>query len=317
MKNQNDLPSKESISKRAGLHNSSALPDGDGLPNLAGLGLKAEFYDVALELSAEDIWFEIHPENYMVDGGARAFWLDKFIGKFAISLHGIGASLGGVDTFDKAHIQSWCDLIERVEPAQISEHATWSSHNGVFFADLLPVPRSKAVLEHMVNRIDEFQNLVGRRILIENPANYMQARCELDEPEFLVEIAKRAGCGLLMDINNIYVSEVNVGVNAKDYISKIPSELVGEIHMAGHDEDCVEGASLLIDTHAATIIDPVWDLLQFAITQMGNKPVLIERDDNIPPLSELLVEHERASQILGHQVSYQNTKQNALKEVIV
>ncbi len=264
------------------------------LPVGAGIGLKPEFYSEALDYSGPDMWYEVHPENYMVDGGPRLAWLEAIAVKRALSLHGVGASLGGLDPFCKTHLAGLRKLIERFNPAQVSEHATWSSFEGQYFADLLPLPRTKAVQDHMVSRIDEFQNAIGRPILIENPTNYMQAHFELDEPDFLVEIAKRAGCGLLIDVNNIYISQVNVGVDAKRYVKAIPPELVGEIHIAGLNEDETHGPKLLIDTHSAPVSEPVWNLLDFALEHFGPKPVLLERDGNIPEFSKLLTEHSRA-----------------------
>ena len=279
------------------------------LPNCAGIGLKPEFYDEALERSGADIWYEVHPENYMVDGGPRLYWLEQFASKFNMSFHGVGASLGGLDPYNKKHLNALKSLITRFNPAQVSEHATWSSYDGQFFADLLPLPRTREVQDHMVARIDEFQNAIGRQILIENPTNYMRAKTELDEPEFLVEIARRAGCGLLMDVNNIFLSSVNTGIDAKGYISAIPKALVGEIHIAGYNEDPVHGAALLIDTHSEDVSENVWSLLEFAIAHLGPKPVLLERDGNIPPFADLAREHTRANKILGHKQMAANPKQ--------
>jgi len=268
------------------------------LPNMAGMGLKPEFYAEALEHSGQNMWYEVHPENYMVDGGPRLAWLEAIADKFPLSLHGVGASLGGLDPFDKRHLKSLRSLIERFNPAQVSEHATWSSFDGRYFADLLPLPRTKAAQDHMVERIDEFQTAIGRRILIENPTNYMATNSELDEPEFLVEIARRAGCGLLLDVNNVYISSVNVGIDARAYVRALPPELIGEIHIAGFDEDPKHGKKLLIDTHSAPVAEPVWDLLDAALAHIGPVPILLERDGNIPTFSELLHEHARAQAAL-------------------
>jgi len=268
------------------------------LPNLAGIGLKPEFYSEALERPGQSIWYEVHPENYMVDGGPRLAWLEAFGQKHALSFHGVGASLGGLDPFDADHLKSLKKLIGRFNPAQVSEHATWSSFEGRYFADLLPLPRTRAVQDHMVARIDQFQTAIGRRILIENPTNYMRGAFELDEPEFLVEIAKWAGCGLLLDVNNVYISSVNTGIDPAEYITALPPELVGEIHIAGFEPDAVHGDKLLIDTHSAPVSEPVWDLLDVALKHTGPKPVLLERDGNIPAFSELLAEHKRAQTAL-------------------
>ncbi|MEE9346600.1 MAG: DUF692 domain-containing protein, partial [Robiginitomaculum sp.] len=249
--------------------------------------------------SGHDIWYEVHPENYMVDGGPRLSWLEEFSNNYPISFHGIGASLGGLDPFCDRHLKNLKALIDRFNPAQVSEHATWSSFEGEYFADLLPLPRTRAAEDHMVERIDAFQSAIGRRILIENPTNYMRANTDLGEPEFLSQIAKRAGCGLLMDVNNIYISAVNTGIDARAYIKAIAPDLVGEIHIAGHHADKAAGAALLIDTHSAPVADPVWELLEFALAHLGPKPVLLERDGEIPSFETLLGEHERASQCLA------------------
>lgn len=273
------------------------------LPNMAGMGLKPEFFRQALDHPGQNMWYEVHPENYMVDGGPRLAWLETIAEKYPLSLHGVGASLGGLDPFDKAHLKSLRGLIERFNPAQVSEHATWSSYEGKYFADLLPLPRTKAAQDHMVDRIDEFQTAIGRRILIENPTNYMATNSELDEPEFLVEIARRAGCGLLLDVNNVYISSVNVGIDASAYVHALPPDLIGEIHIAGFDEDPIyneegHGKKLLIDAHSSPVSEPVWALLGTALAHIGPVPVLLERDGNIPAFSELLKEHGRAQNAL-------------------
>jgi len=277
------------------------------LPHMAGMGLKPEFYRQALEFSSDhsgqNMWYEVHPENYMVDGGPRLAWLEAIAEKYAVSLHGVGASLGGLDPFDANHLKSLRGLIDRFNPAQVSEHATWSSFDGRYFADLLPLPRTKAAQDHMVDRIDEFQTAIGRRILIENPTNYMTTNSELDEPAFLVEIARRAGCGLLLDVNNVYISQVNVGqgnvgIDANAYVHALPPDLIGEIHIAGFDEDPIHGEKLLIDAHSSPVSEPVWDLLDTALAHIGPVPVLLERDGNIPAFSELLQEHSRAQSAL-------------------
>jgi len=265
---------------------------------MAGMGLKPEFFREALEHSGQNMWYEVHPENYMVDGGPRLAWLEAIADKYPLSLHGVGASLGGLDPFDEIHLKSLRGLIDRFSPAQVSEHATWSSFDGRYFADLLPLPRTKAAQDHMVDRIDEFQTAIGRRILIENPTNYMATNSDMDEPEFLVEIARRAGCGLLLDVNNVYISSVNVGIAANAYVHALPPDLIGEIHIAGFDEDPIHGKKLLIDAHSSPVSEPVWALLDTALAHIGPVPVLLERDGNIPAFSELLQEHSCAQSAL-------------------
>lgn len=275
------------------------------LPLCAGMGLKPEFYGSALDHDPAQIWYEVHPENYMVEGGPRLAWLEAFAERHALSFHGVGASLGGLDPFDAVHLKALKGLIDRFLPNQVSEHATWSSFDGQYFADLLPLPRTRAVQDHMVARIDQFQSAIGRRILIENPTNYMKTTFELSEPDFLVEIAKRAGCGLLLDVNNVYISAVNTGVDALAYIKALPRDLVGEIHVAGFMPDPELGETLLIDSHDAPVAEPVWNLLDMALSHLGAKPVLLERDGNIPAFADLLAEHRRAQSTLTHHVEFE------------
>lgn len=267
-------------------------------PSPAGLGLKPEHFAPALETEVEGLWFEAHPENYMVEGGPRLAWLTAIREKRPLSFHGVGASLGGLDPFERQHTEALRLLIDRFEPSQVSEHATFSAHKKRYHADLLPLPRTQEALAHLANRVDAFQALIGRRILIENPTNYLPFACELDEPEFLVDVARRSGCGLLMDINNIWVSANNVSVDPYAYVRAIPGELVGEIHVAGHSEDPALGAKFLIDSHDAPVSEDVWELLTFALQAWGTKPVLVERDGNIPPFDDLLAEFHRATRIL-------------------
>ncbi|WP_373003702.1 DUF692 family multinuclear iron-containing protein [Hyphomonas sp.] len=267
-------------------------------PSTAGLGLKPEHFAPALETEVEGLWFEVHPENYMVQGGPRLAWLTAIREKRQLSFHGVGASLGGLDPFDSQHIEALRALIVRFDPFQVSEHATFSAHKTRYHADLLPLPRTQEALAHLTSRVDAFQSLIGRGILIENPTNYLPFACELDEPDFLVDVARRSGCGLLMDINNIWVSANNVGVDPYAYVRAIPGELVGEIHVAGHTEDPALGAKFLIDSHDAPVSEGVWHLLGVALQAWGTKPVLVERDGNIPPFDDLLAEFHHATRIL-------------------
>ncbi|KCZ93475.1 DUF692 domain-containing protein [Hyphomonas johnsonii] len=267
-------------------------------PPSAGLGLKPEHFRPALETEVEGLWFEVHPENYMVEGGPRLAWLAAIRDKRPLSFHGVGASLGGLDPFDPEHLLALIALIDRFEPFQVSEHATFSAHKNRYHADLLPLPRTQEAVQHLANRVDEFQTALGRRIIIENPTNYLPFACDLDEPEFLTDVARRSGCGLLMDINNIWVSANNVGIDPCAYIRSIPANLVGEIHVAGHSQDPALGAEFLIDSHDAPVSEDVWSLLALALRTWGPKPVLIERDGNIPEFNDLLVEVHNASRIL-------------------
>lgn len=275
------------------------MPLQSSLPFPAGLGLKPEHFIQALETEVDGLWFEVHPENYVVQGGPRLAWLNAIRERRELSFHGVGASLGGLDEFDLQHIESLRSLISRFAPFQVSEHATFSAHKKRYHADLLPLPRTQEALTHLSDRVESFQSLIDHRILIENPTNYLPFACELDEPDFLVAVARRSGCGLLMDINNIWVSANNVGIDPHAYIRAIPGALVGEIHVAGHSEDPALGSAFLIDSHDTPVSDNVWGLLSFALQTWGSKPVLIERDGNIPSFNELLDEFHHASRILS------------------
>ena len=268
------------------------------LPPSAGLGLKPDHYRAALETDADGLWFEVHPENYMVEGGPRLAWLEALREGRALSFHGVGASLGGLDPFDTEHLGALKRLIARFEPEQVSEHATFSAHGGRYHADLLPLPRIEEAIVHLAARVSAFQEAIGRRILIENPTNYLHFRSDFDEPEFLTEIARRSGCGLLVDLNNIAVSGFNVGIDPHAYLRAIPADLVGEIHIAGHSEDPLLGNRFLIDSHDAPVGPIVWRLLESALTLWGPRPVLIERDGNIPPFGDIMAERDQAQRFI-------------------
>lgn len=267
----------------------------------AGLGLKAEHLDDILALSTgeassagDQLWFEVHTENYFVAGGPRLDYLRAIRENYDLSFHGVGGSLGSDHQSMPAHIKQVKALIDEFQPALVSEHAVWSKSGGKYFADLMPLPRTSDALQYLIDGIDCYQSGIGRSILIENPSNYLDFTSEMDEPQFLVEAARRSGCGLLIDINNLYISSRNTGIDALGYLSQIPAELVGEIHIAGYDPDPELGQSLLIDSHAAAVDLPVWSLLKQALSLFGHRPVLVERDANIPPFAELWSERQMA-----------------------
>lgn len=268
------------------------------LPCDAGVGLRVEHYRAALECEAEGLWFEVHPENYMVAGGPRLAWLDAFRERRPLSFHGVGASLAGPDRLDESHLARLRALIDRYQPAQVSEHVAWSAAGGTYFADLFPIPYTREALQRLVERIEEFQTAIGRPILIENPSAYVALRHDMSEPEFLIEVCRRSGCGLLLDVNNIFVSANNLGWDAGAYVDAVPGRLIGEVHLAGHDEDPQLGAALLIDTHAAPVSAPVWALYQRLIQRVGAKPTLIERDAAIPAFELLMQERAHARRLL-------------------
>ena len=267
------------------------------LPSATGVSLKPEYFADARALKPGETWFEVHPENYMIGGGPRLEGLLAAAERFPISLHGVGASLGGPVLPTSQHLKALRRLVDLVNPAAVSEHAVWSRTRSQYFADLLPLPRTREALENLVDGIDHFQNGIGRRILIENPSNYLPIKSEMDEPDFLVEVAVRTGCGLLFDVNNLYVSANNCGMYAARYIESLPSDLVGEIHIAGHTPDERFGDALLIDSHATSVSEPVWALLALALRHLGPKPVLVERDANLPPFAELMQEKQRSDRL--------------------
>ncbi|HEU4624484.1 MAG TPA: DUF692 domain-containing protein [Steroidobacteraceae bacterium] len=259
----------------------------------AGLGFRPEYFEHALACARAGQWYEIHAENYMVDGGPRLAMLEALRGAFPISVHGVGLSLAADCDPDAAHLARLCQVARRAEPFLISEHLAWSTFDGFSVPDLLPFPRTHAALARIANNIDIVQNALRRRILIENPSLYVQLPGhELAECDFLAELVRRTGCGLLVDVNNVYVSSRNLGFDASEYLAALPSAAIGEIHLAGHTVDARAG--LLIDTHDAPVTEPVWHLYTALIERIGPRPTLIERDDNLPAFDELMEERERA-----------------------
>lgn len=265
----------------------------------AGLGLKPEHYRNALEDRTNGLWFEVHPENYMADGGPRLAWLEAIRKDHPLSLHGVGLSLGGVEPPNEAHLERLKALADRYQPALVSEHLAWSVHSGVYFNDLLPTPMTEDALDRFCRHVDRVQEKLGRTILVENPSRYIPMAEEISEAEFLREAVRRTGCGLLLDVNNIYVSAHNLGYDAAAYIDALPGDAVGEIHLAGHETDEALGDSLLIDTHGAPVSDPVWALYEQLIGEIGARPTLIERDTDIPAYEDLSAERDRADAILA------------------
>lgn len=265
----------------------------------AGLGLKPQHYDAALACPAAGLWFEVHPENYMVDGGPRLAWLDAVREVRPVSLHGVALSLAADADPDPAHLERLAALARRIEPTLISEHLAWSAWRGAYHPDLLPFPRTDETLARIATNIGRTQDALGRRIAIENPSHYLRLDGhQWDEIDFLTELARRTGCGLLLDVNNVHVSACNLGFRAEEYIDAFPGEFVMEIHLAGHSRDPQLGAALLIDSHDAPIAPAVWTLFERLIRRIGARPTLIERDGNLPQFDALLAERNRADAML-------------------
>ena len=267
----------------------------------AGLGFKPQHFSEASASPAVGLWFEVHAENYMVDGGPRLAMLEELRRDHPLSLHGVGLSLGGADQIDRDHLAALKRLVDRFEPALISEHLAWSRFDGRSFPDLLPVPRTNETLNYLSDNVSRVQDVLGRAILIENPTHYLPlSQHGWSETSFLRELARRSGCKLLIDVNNVAVGAHNVGFDGADWLSQIPAALVGEIHLAGHSLDA--GGELLIDSHDEPVSETVWSLYEGLIDRIGARPTLIERDGNIPPFADLLKERDRAQSILDGEM---------------
>jgi uncharacterized protein (UPF0276 family) len=268
------------------------------LPAEAGIGLRAQHHEAVLAERPAVGWFEAHSENYFAEGGAQAHFLGAVRDLYPISLHGVGLSLGSADPLDRVHLAALRRLVRDLEPALVSEHASWSSVDGVHFNDLLPLPWTEEALRHLVRRIGEVQDFLGRRILVENVSSYLQYRhSTLPEWEFMAALAVESGCGLLLDINNVYVSATNHDFDPLAYLRAIPACVVGEFHLAGHTRVRRAGREILIDTHGTPVCRAVWRLYEFAVRHFGEVPTLIEWDTNLPSLARLTAEARRADRI--------------------
>jgi uncharacterized protein (UPF0276 family) len=260
----------------------------------AGLGFKPDFAEDALGARQAGLWFEVHPENYLVAGGPRLALLEALRAAHPLSLHGVSASLGGPGPLDAEHLRRFAALADRLQPALVSEHLAWSRFGGAYAPDLLPVPRSTEALHRVAANIDRLQDALRRRVAIENPSHYLRLAHDWDEVDFLHELVRRTGCGLLVDVNNVAVSAANVGVDAAAWVDALDGAAVMEIHIAGHRADADPASGLLIDSHDAPVAASVWALLERLAARIGPKPTLLERDGDLPPFSELLAERERA-----------------------
>jgi uncharacterized protein len=268
----------------------------------AGLSFKPVHYEQAMACPAAGLWFEVHAENYMVDGGPRLAMLEALRKRFPLSIHGVGLSLAGVAEPDRDHLRRLKQLAGRFEPFLLSEHLAWSRHGDVSFPDLLPFPRTNEALDLITRNIDVTQEALGRQILIENPSLYMKLDGhEWPESLFLAELVKRTGCGLLIDVNNVFVSATNIGFNPISYLDALPRGVIGEIHLAGYSPDPLLGRLLLIDSHDAPVSEEVWQLYDWLLARCGadRPPTLIERDDDIPPFDVLLAERDKAAGMMA------------------
>ncbi|MEM1428023.1 MAG: DUF692 domain-containing protein [Pseudomonadota bacterium] len=270
------------------------------LPDAPGVGYKAQHFDAVMGAPGPVRWLEIHAENYLGDGGRPIAQLKALAERFPISVHGVGLSIGAEQGLDPAHLDRLKTLVEWLDPASFSEHLAWSTHDTAFLNDLLPLPYTEATLSRVATHIDQVQDTLRRPMLLENPSTYLAfAENEMSETEFLRELARRTGCGLLLDINNVFVSATNQQTDPRSYLRAFPVEAVGELHLGGHDEDTDEhGAPLLIDSHGAAVVDPVWTLYREVIAAHGPRPTLIEWDTDVPDWPILAAEAARADEVL-------------------
>lgn len=274
------------------------------IPARAGVGLKPEHVQAILESAADIGFFEVHAENYMGAGGLPHAQLRAIRERYALSVHGVGMSIGGERPIDKDHLARFKAVVQYYQPGLVSEHLAWSTHEDVFYNDLLPLPYTAQTLCRIVEHVDEVQSALGRQILIENPSTYLAfAQSDWAEVDFMAEIARRSGCGLLFDVNNVFVSATNQGTSPFDYILAYPLHLVQEIHLAGHAADVDDNdRTLLIDAHDREVCANVWDLYALVLSSTGPLPSLIEWDNDVPQWPILLAEAQHADKILGRNL---------------
>jgi len=265
-----------------------------------GLGLRTEHYAAFAEPQPGVDWLEVISENYLVPGGKPLHHLDRIRRDVPMVMHGVSMSIGSTDPLDLAYLRELKALADRIEPAWISDHLCWTGVDNHNLHDLLPLPYTEAALHHVVQRVQQVQDVLGRRLLLENVSSYVSfAGDEMSEWQFIAELAQRADCELLLDVNNVYVSSVNHGFDAKAFVDAMPRERVRQIHLAGHEDH----GSYLVDTHDHPVCEAVWSLYAHTVQRLGPVPTMIERDDHIPPLAELLAELDQARAIQAQALS--------------
>jgi uncharacterized protein (UPF0276 family) len=278
------------------------LPSGrfeNPIPASAGVGLKPEHYRDVLDGEGHDLWFEVHPENYMGAGGPPHRYLEAIRKDHALSMHSVGLSLGSSDGVRDAHLRRLKELVDRYQPQLVSDHLSWSGIGGTFVHDLLPAPLNRESLQRFAQNIERVQDALGRAILIENPSVYLTpAGQQIAEPEFIAALCRRTGCGWLLDINNIYVSAINLGFDAAAYLDAVDHALVGEVHLAGHAREYHPDGDLLIDDHGSRVPDAVWRLFEQFVAAAGPRPTLIEWDTRLPSFATLAAQAATADAIL-------------------
>jgi len=276
----------------------NAYPLPDSPYRAAGIGLRAKHYEDMLEEKPDIGWIEVHPENYF-SGGTHRRYLAKARELYPLSLHAVGLSLGSDQPVDEEHMRQFKELIDIFEPFQVSDHVSWSASGNAHLNDLLPLPYTKETLQRLCDNIERVQNYFGRKILVENPSTYVSFTTdEMSEYEFMNRIAEKAGCDVLLDINNIYVQSVNHGFDPNHYLDNIKPEFVREMHLAGHTEREFEDGTILVDTHNRPVRDEVWALYEHGVKRFGAVPTLIEWDGDIPALSELVAQSDKAQSFI-------------------
>jgi Uncharacterized protein conserved in bacteria len=269
------------------------------IPAAAGIGLRAPHIERVLAERPPVPWFEVHSENYFAGGGAMHTALERIRADYPLSLHGVGLSLGSADALDRAHLIRLRELVDRYAPALVSEHICWGAIGGVYLNDLLPLPCTAEALDLMVSRVQQVQEALGRELLVENVSSYLSFRhAEMPESAFVAALVRRSGCGLLLDVNNVYINSVNHGFDPHEYLRAMPHDAVREIHLAGHTRKEHLPVPLLIDTHSRPVAGEVWSLYDEALALCGPQPTLIEWDQDIPELEVLLAEAGRAEESL-------------------
>ena len=275
---------------------------------LVGIGYKSQYLSNVLTENTDIGWLEVHAENYMIDGGPRKQMMLDLAERYPISCHGVGLSIGSEGGLNSEHLERLRLLIDWLKPAMFSEHLAWSSHNAGYFNDLLPLPYTEEVCARVIRHINQVQDTLGRKMMLENPSTYVAFNnSEMSEIDFIKKVTDATGCGLLLDINNVFVSATNQNYDPYDYINEYPLEHVGEMHLGGHDEDKDDdGAILLIDSHNNPVTNPVWALYEYTIAKAGIRPTLIEWDNDLPTWDVLANEARLAQAVISQQREVQN-----------
>lgn len=270
-----------------------------GVHHPVGIGLKSQHYQEVLNDDHPLAFFEVHAENYMMQGGNHLRFLEAIGEKFPLSVHGVGMSLGSEGVLSSSHLKKFKNVVDRFQPWLVSEHLAWSVNDGTYLNDLLPLPLNETTLTIVADNVKHMQDTIGRRILIENPSTYVSFKAsDIPEPDYLNQLAQKSGCGILLDVNNIYVSAKNHEFDAETYVNSIEASQVGEIHLAGHTVKNIDGSELRLDDHGSAVIDDVWGLYDYTVRRFGERPTLIEWDTNVPDFSVLVNEARKAQSLM-------------------